>query len=71
MKARDKDNYCDLIALNYDVSFVQETFSFVIRETPVGDITYFPKSNKIQIHADNRWLINGLDWLTKNLELCH
>lgn len=30
-------------------------------------IDFFPKSNKILIRKDNKWIINGLKWIKENL----
>lgn len=33
----------------------------------IGKLTYYPKSNKLLIHKENKWLNDGLKWIIKNL----
>ncbi len=67
-KARYADfvkNHLDIISFNYDVSKGANKF-FIIYGTPKGTIDYYPGADKINIH-NGSWIVNGLDWIKKNL----
>lgn len=32
-----------------------------------GMLSFYPKSNKVLIHSQNKWIKPGLQWLIKNL----
>lgn len=42
---------------------------YLFTDKALGNITFYPKANKIHIHKDNRWLSNGLIWLIKHYNL--
>lgn len=47
---------------------------YIIQYSPKEDLAdqvvdYFPKANKVLIRKENRWVINGLNWLIKRLKL--
>jgi len=59
----------DSIAWNYDVRHVENSSSFIIFGTSFGDVQYFPKSDKIQIHNTNQWKDYGMNWIKKHLKI--
>jgi len=51
----------------YDV-FKGKNSNYII-DSELGVIEYFPKSQRLLIRAENKWLSNGLNWLKINLKL--
>jgi hypothetical protein len=40
---------------------------FRIYSTVMGDVDFFPKSNKVNVHKGNLWINNGIQWINENL----
>jgi len=65
MKTKDLIN---LISCYYDVKESGDG-RYAIHNTPKGDVTYYPKSNKIQVHNGNQWIPNAQIWTIENLNI--
>lgn len=75
MKKRDqryqsfRDNYLDVLAQSYDIEGTDSGTSFVFHNTELGTFTFFPKSDKIQLHENSEWVEDGLSIIKSNLRL--
>lgn len=65
MKDLRKNEFKDLLEMN-ELLFEEKDYSIVADLPKLGNITYYPKSNKIQVHKTNTWIENGFIY-TKNL----
>ena len=65
MKDLRKNEFKDLLEMN-ELLFEEKDYSIVTDLPKLGTITYYPKSNKIQVHKANFWIGNGFIY-TKQL----
>ena len=64
-----KSKYLDLIALEYDVEYMERTERYTIYNTEFGDLDFYPKANKLLIRKQNKWIKPGLNWLLNKLNI--
>lgn len=60
-----KTELLPLLGSKYDV-YEGNNSSFII-DSDKGVIEYFPKSKRLLIRAENKWVTNGDEWLKSNL----
>jgi len=65
MNTLRKNEFKDLLEMN-ELLFEEKEYSIVCDLPEIGTITYYPKSNKIQVHKTNGWIENGFIYV-KNL----
>lgn len=56
-----------LIQAGYDITEYVSQGKFTIEPTNFGIVDYYPKSNKILIRKQNKWIERGLRWIIANL----
>ena len=61
---KDLPLYINLIGDKLAWNEKQECYSFSLEQ---GKIEFYPKSDRLHIHAGNQWLSNGRNWLRKNI----
>ncbi len=64
-----KKRYLELIALEYDTKEIEVGKRFIIYNTPLGNVTYYPEADRLQIHEGNKWLSNGFDVMINKLNI--
>ena len=75
MKKRDRrlkeflDYHLDLLSLNHDVERNPKAGAYIFHNTEIGDFTYYPKSDKLQLHTGSEWISNGLDFMYENIRI--
>lgn len=65
MKDLRKNEFMDLLEMN-ELIYEEKDYSVVSDIPKLGAITYYPKSNKLQVHKNNTWIENGFIYI-KNL----
>lgn len=60
-----EDEILPMLKAKYDV-FEGKNSNYII-DSPKGVIDYFPKSKRLLIREDNKWISNGLEWIKSNL----
>ncbi len=65
MNTLRRNEFKDLLEMN-ELLFEEKEYSIVSDLPKIGTITYFPKSNKLQVHKTNDWIENGFIYV-KNL----
>jgi len=65
MKDLRKNEFKDLLEMN-ELLFEEKDYSIIADLPKIGSVTYYPKSNKMQVHKTNTWLENAFIY-TKNL----
>ena len=65
MNTLRRNEFKDLLEMN-ELLFEEKEYSIVSDLPKIGTITYFPKSNKLQVHKTNEWIDNGFIYV-KNL----
>ena len=58
MNTLRRNEFKDLLEMN-ELLFEEKEYSIVSDLPKIGTITYYPKSNKIQVHKTNEWIENG------------
>lgn len=67
MKELRKNEYVDLLESS-EIIFEQKEY-YIIADIPeLGVTTYYPKSNKILIHKENRWEEDGFYYIKNKLK---
>lgn len=67
MKKLRKNEFIDLLQINELI--YEELEHSVLADIPkLGSVTYYPKSNKLQIHKGNKWIENGFYFIKKHLQ---
>jgi hypothetical protein len=62
------ENYKDkLLQAGYNLIEFEAQGKFTIEPTEFGIIDYYPKSNKILIRKESKWINGGLRWIIKSL----
>lgn len=62
------ENYKEkLLELNYNISEFEAQGKFTIEPTEFGIVDFYPKSNKVLIRKENKWIKGGLRWIIVNL----
>ncbi len=59
-----KNEFKDLLETN-ELIFIEKEFAVLVDLPTLGACTYYPKANKLHIHKDNKWELNGY-YYTKN-----
>ena len=62
-----KNKFIELLE-NNNIFFDILDYSIVCEITPTNYFTYFPKSDKLQIHKSNQWILLGYDYIQKLIE---
>ena len=65
MKELRKNEYLDLLEMK-ELIFEEKDHSIIADLPNIGTTSFFPKSNKLQIHKGNKWVENGF-YYVKNL----
>lgn len=58
MSSLRKNEFKDLLEMN-ELLFDEKDYSIVCDLPELGTITYYQKSNKLQVHKTNKWIENG------------
>ena len=66
---RFKKEWLPLLRANYFVKFNKSQSFFLIKTQKFGCLDFYPMANKVMIHNGNKWIPNGLNWLSNNLTL--
>src|SRR5574344_1793187 len=62
------ENYKDKLLNNgYNLTEFESQGKFTIEPTKFGIIDYYPKSNKVLIRKENKWITGGLRWIIGGL----
>ena len=62
------ENYKDkLLQKGYNLTEFETQGKFTIEPTKFGIIDYYPKSNKVLIRKENKWITGGLRWIIGSL----
>lgn len=56
-----------LIDEGYDLTEFPEQGKVSIVVDSFGIVAYYPKSNRLLIQKDNKWVNDGLNWIIENL----
>lgn len=67
MKELRKNEYIDLLEMN-ELIFEDKEHSIVADIPKIGNTTYYPKSNKVLIHKENKWEEDGFYYIKKTLK---
>jgi len=62
MNTLRKNEFKNLLEMN-ELLFEEKDYSIVSDLPKIGTITYYPKSNKIQVHKTNEWIENGFIYI--------
>lgn len=65
MEKLRRNEFKDLLEMK-ELIFEEKKYSIVSDIPTIGTITYYPKSNKLNIHKSNKWIENGFIYI-KNL----
>jgi hypothetical protein len=68
MKDLRKNEFKDLLEMN-ELIFEEKDYSIIADLPKLGSVTYYPKSNKIQVHKTNIWIENGYIYVKNLLKL--
>lgn len=67
-RAERFENYKDkLLQKGYNLTEFETQGKFTIEPTNFGIIDYYPKSNKVLIRKENKWITGGLRWIIGSL----
>jgi TPP-dependent 2-oxoacid decarboxylase len=67
-RAERFENYKDkLLQAGYNLTEFESQGKFTIEPTKFGIIDYYPKSNKVLIRKENKWITGGLRWIIGGL----
>lgn len=69
MKQLRKNEFKDLLEMN-ELLFEEKDYSIVADLPKLGIVTYYPKSNKIQVHKTNVWKDDGFYFVKNHLKNC-
>ena len=62
------ENYKDkLLQAGYNLTEFEVQGKFTIEPTKFGIVDYYPKSNKVLIRKENKWITGGLRWIIGSL----
>jgi TPP-dependent 2-oxoacid decarboxylase len=62
------ENYKDkLLQAGYNLTEFESQGKFTIEPTKFGVVDFYPKSNKILIRKNNKWITGGIKWIINNL----
>jgi len=62
------ENYKDkLLNAGYNLTEFEAQGKFTIKPTKFGIVDYYPKSNKVLIRKENKWITSGLRWIIGSL----
>lgn len=62
------ENYKDkLLKAGYNLTEFEAKGKFTIEPTNFGIVDYYPKSNKVLIRKENKWITGGLRWIIGSL----
>jgi len=73
MKKKDRrlkeflDHHLGLFSLTCDIERNSNAGAFIFYNTDMGDFTFYPKSDKVQLHGGNEWIEDGLQFLYDNI----
>ena len=62
-----QDKWLVLLKEKYDVHYNEQLYAYVIKDSSLGLIHFYPKSNKVLICNKSKWEKPGLKFLIKNL----
>ena len=67
-RAERFENYKDkLLQAGYNLTEFEAQGKFTIEPTIFGIVDYYPKSNKVLIRKENKWITSGLRWIIGSL----
>ena len=67
-RAERFENYKDkLLNSGYNLTEFEAQGKFTIEPTKFGIIDYYPKSNRVLIRKENKWITGGLRWIIGSL----
>lgn len=67
-RAERFENYKEkLLQAGYNLTEFKSQGKFTIEPTTFGIIDYYPKSNKVLIRKENKWITGGLRWIIGSL----
>lgn len=67
-RAERFENYKEkLLNSGYNLTEFEAQGKFTIEPTKFGIVDYYPKSNKVLIRKENKWITGGLRWIISNL----
>lgn len=67
MEKLRRNEFKDLLEIN-ELMFEEKQYSIVSDIPKIGTITYYPKSNKLNIHKSNKWIENGFIYIKTTLK---
>jgi len=67
MKELRRNEYLDLLEANALI-FEEKEHSIVADIPKIGQTTYYPKSNKLLIHKENKWEDDGYYFIKNTLK---
>jgi hypothetical protein len=62
-----KNEFMDMLEMN-DLLFVEHEHFIHSNIPEIGKITYYPKSDKLQIHKTNKWELGGFNFIKTHLK---
>ena len=67
-RAERFENYKDkLLQAGYNLTEYESQGKITIEPTNLGIVDYYPKSNKVLIRKENKWITGGLRWIIGSL----
>ncbi|MNX69561.1 hypothetical protein D3C86_1007830 [compost metagenome] len=67
MKDIRRNEFKDLLEMN-ELMFVEET-DYIRADIPkLGEVTYYPKKNRLNIHKGNRWESDGYYFVKNHIK---
>jgi len=67
MKELRRNEYVDMLEMK-ELIFEEKDHSIIADLPNIGTASYFPKSNKLQIHKGNKWIENGFYYVKNKLK---
>jgi hypothetical protein len=62
-----KNEFIDILQMN-ELLFVEHEHFIVSTIPGIGNVNYYPKSDKLQIHKTNKWELNGFNFIKIHLK---
>jgi len=66
---RFMEKYLPLLEKKAMVTIIEEQGRIILNNGQFGVIDYYPKSNKVLIRSQNKWIKPGLSWIVKKFGL--
>lgn len=62
-----RNEFKDLLEMN-EIIFIEHPHFIQSNISKIGNINYYPKSDKLQIHKTNKWELDGFNFIKTHLK---